>query len=99
MPVRLGAAYPRGSRSRVFVSYVVGLRFKRYGIREMLEVCILTVGHSPSRTHASYPSCVTAYPRGSRSRVFTLVSLGTVSGNANHSGADRTSDRAGAMQE
>src|SRR5436190_22073459 len=54
MPVRLGPAYPRGSRSRVFVSYVVGLRFKRYGIREMFEVCILTVGHSRSRARASY---------------------------------------------
>src|SRR5438093_5680985 len=55
-----------------FMSYVVGLRFKRQGIREIVEVCILTRGHSCSRTHASYPSCVTAYPRGSRSRVFTV---------------------------
>ena len=39
----------------------------------MLEVCILTVGQSRSRAHASYPSCVTAYPRGSRSRVFTVL--------------------------
>src|SRR6266480_4936538 len=54
------------------MSYVVGLRFKRQGIREIVEVCILTLGHSFSRTHASYPSCVTAYPRGSRSRVFTV---------------------------
>jgi hypothetical protein len=34
------------------------------------EVCILNVGHSRSRARASYPNCVTAYPRGSRSRVF-----------------------------
>ncbi len=65
----------------------------------MLEVCILTVGHSRSRAHASYPSCVTAYPRGSRSRVFTWVSLRRVFGSADHSGADRTLDRAGAEQK
>ena len=55
-----------------FMSYVVGLRFKRQGIREIVEVCILTLGHSCSRTYASYPSCVTAYPLGSRSRMFTV---------------------------
>ena len=54
------------------MSYVVGLRFKRQGIREIVEVCILTLGHSCSRTYASYPSCVTAYPFGSRSRMFTV---------------------------
>src|SRR6266567_600267 len=54
------------------MSYVVGLRFKRRGISEIIAVCILTLGHSFSGTHASYPSCVTAYPRGSRSRVFTV---------------------------
>src|SRR6266516_3546156 len=54
------------------MSYVVGLRFKRQGIREIVEVCILTLGHSCSGTHASYPSCVTAYPLGSRSRMFTV---------------------------
>src|SRR5438552_15200007 len=48
-----------------FLSYVVGLRFKRQGIREIVEVCILTLGHSCSRTYASYPSCATAYPLGS----------------------------------
>ena len=37
---------------------------------EAREVCILNVGHSRSRARASYPSCITAYPRGSRSRVF-----------------------------
>src|SRR5438094_5380589 len=36
------------------------------------EGCILTLGHSCSRTYASYPSCVTAYPLGSRSRMFTV---------------------------
>src|SRR5437867_9436283 len=55
-----------------FMSYVVGLRFKRQRIREIAEVCILTLGHSCSRTYASYPSCVTAYPLGSRSRMFTV---------------------------
>ena len=54
------------------MSYVMGLRFKRQGIREIVEVCILTLGHSCSGTHASYPSCVTAYPLGSRSRMFTV---------------------------
>ena len=38
------------------------------------EVCILNVGHSRSRARASYPNCVTAYPRGSRSRVFYIDS-------------------------
>jgi len=65
----------------------------------MLEVCILTVGHSRFRAHASYPSCVTAYPRGSRSRVFTLVFLRRVFGSADRCEADRTSDRAGAARE
>ena len=37
----------------------------------IVEVRILDVGHSRSRARASYPSCVTAYPRGSRSRVFS----------------------------
>jgi hypothetical protein len=31
------------------------------------------VDHSRSRSRASHPSCVTVYPRGSRSRVFQLV--------------------------
>src|SRR5438067_2837800 len=53
-------------------SYTGGLRFKRQGIREIVEVRILTLGHSCSRTYASYPSCVTAYPLGSRSRMFTV---------------------------
>jgi hypothetical protein len=30
----------------------------------------LCLGHSRSSARASYPSCVSAYPRGSRSRVF-----------------------------
>jgi hypothetical protein len=30
------------------------------------------VDHSRSRPRGSYPSCVTVYPRGSRSRVFQL---------------------------
>src|SRR5207248_7387546 len=34
----------------------VGLRFERREISEIIEVCILTLGHSCSRrTHASYP--------------------------------------------
>jgi hypothetical protein len=35
--------------------YIVGLRIERRGISEIIEVCILTLGHSSSRTHASYP--------------------------------------------
>lgn len=31
------------------------------------------VGHSRSRARASYPRCATAYPRGSRSRVFQFM--------------------------
>ena len=65
----------------------------------MLEVCILTVGHWRFRAHASYPSCVTAYPRGSRSRVFTSAYLRRVFGSVDLSAADRTSDRAGAARE
>src|SRR6266496_4801619 len=79
-----------------FMSYVVGLRFKRQGIREIVEVCILTLGHSFSRTHASYPSCITAYPRGSRSRVFTVFReklFGPDSGNAARYVNYRKSDR------
>jgi hypothetical protein len=30
-----------------------------------------TIDHSRSRARASYPSCDTVYPRGSRSRVFS----------------------------
>ena len=30
---------------------------------------VKSIGRSRSRARASYPSCVTAYPRGSRSRV------------------------------
>jgi hypothetical protein len=30
-------------------------------------------GHSRSRARASYPSCVAAYPRGSRARVFYFL--------------------------
>ena len=37
-----------------------------------MEVCIQTIGHSPRRARASYPSCVTAYPRGCSSRVFVI---------------------------
>ena len=40
---------------------------------KLIEVCILNVGHSRSRARASYPSCVTAYPRGSCSRVFSVI--------------------------
>src|SRR5438270_7018758 len=58
------------------------LRFKRQGIREIIEVCILTLGHSCSRTHArssrlAFPSCVTAYPRLPPARVHCF---GPVSG-------------------
>jgi hypothetical protein len=50
-----------GALLRAFVNY------------KSSEVCILIVGHSRSpEARASYPSCVTAYPRDSRSRVFTL---------------------------
>src|SRR5207249_8644872 len=49
-----------------FMSYVVGLRFKRQGIREIVEVCILTLGHSPRKFSGSRQSaaadCVTVYP-------------------------------------
>jgi hypothetical protein len=51
----------------------VGLGFKRLGIGKIIEVCILRIGHSRPRARASYPSCVTAYPRGSRSRVFMAL--------------------------
>ena len=48
------------------MSYVVGLRFKRQGIREIVEVCILTLGHSPRKFSGSRQSaaadCVTVYP-------------------------------------
>jgi hypothetical protein len=41
------------------------------GIIEIVEVCILTIGHSRSRAHASYPSCVTA-TRAAPARVCSL---------------------------
>src|SRR5207249_204178 len=79
-----------------FMSYVVGLRFKRQGIREIVEVCILTLGHSCSPTYARYPTCVTAYPLGSRSRMFTVrrekLSL-PAPGSAAHSARRRKWDQ------
>jgi hypothetical protein len=62
-----------GEEILVHFRYTVGLRFRRRGISDIVEVCILFVGHSRSRSHASYPSYVTAYPRGSRSRVFISI--------------------------
>ena len=52
-------------------------QFKKDGVKgEKLSVrttITTSVDHSRSRAHASYPSCVTVYPRGSRSRVFRLT--------------------------
>jgi len=59
-----------GVRCSMFWYLSHRLREKRWDSREILGICILIVGHSRSRARASYPSCVTAYPRGSRSRVF-----------------------------
>jgi len=51
------------------MSYVMGLRFKRQGIREIVEVCILTLGHPPKAFGVApvrhLPDCITAYPLGS----------------------------------
>ena len=47
-----------------------GRRYLPYAFTEQ-GVAAVNVGHSRSRSRASYPSCGTAYPRGSHSRVFS----------------------------
>jgi ORF6N domain len=48
-------------------------KYRPWGFTEHGALQAANIGHSGARSRASYPSCVTAYPRGSRSRVFSIV--------------------------
>jgi hypothetical protein len=62
------------------VFFFWGLRTTVRRTREVLEVCILYVGHSRFPRSCQLPSCVTAYPRGSRSRVFNKIPIRVIRG-------------------
>ena len=51
-----------------------GRRHRPYAFTEQGVAMLSSVGHSRGRALASYPRCITAYPRGSRSRVFSIAS-------------------------
>src|SRR5205814_8287985 len=79
------AALKFGEKVALIHRLIVRLRFECQGIREISEVCILTVGHSPESFRGSLsPSQRTAmpvrlgppYPSGASSRVFTVVFSG-----------------------
>jgi len=49
------------------------IKYLPYAFTEHGAIIAANVGHSRSRSRASYPSCGTAYPRGSHSRVFSTA--------------------------
>ena len=54
-----------------------GRRTLPYAFTEHGPIMAANVGHSRARALASYPRCIAAYPRGSRSRVFSTAHRGT----------------------
>jgi hypothetical protein len=50
-----------------------GKAYRPYVFTEHGAIMAANVGHSRRRALASYPSCVTAYPHGSRPRVFSTA--------------------------
>ena len=48
-------------------------KYLPYAFTEHGAIMAANVGHSRSRALASYPRCITAYPCGSRSHVFSMV--------------------------
>jgi len=50
-----------------------GRRHRPYAFTEQGVAMLSSVGHSRGRALASYPRCITAYPRGSRARVFSIA--------------------------
>jgi len=50
-----------------------GRRTLPYAFTEHGAIMAANVGHSRARALACYPRCISAYPRGSRSRVFSTA--------------------------
>src|SRR6266568_2526178 len=50
-----------------------GRRRRPYAFTEHGAIMAANVGHSRARALASYPRCIAAYPRGSRSHVFSTA--------------------------
>jgi len=65
----------RSIRSQNATASKRNVRYRPYAFTEHGALQAANIGHSGARSRASYPSCVTAYPRGSRSRVFSTVQM------------------------
>jgi hypothetical protein len=68
-------------------------------MREIFEVCILTLGHSLESFRGRTSPARIHLLAGPLAREFTLIFLRRASGSADRSEGDRTLDRAGAARE
>jgi hypothetical protein len=64
---------PSSIRSQNATASKRNVRYRPWAFTEHGGLQAANIGHSGARSRASYPSCVTACPRGSRSRVFSTA--------------------------